>query len=217
MKGVEGRVRTGIAVIDDIKDRDPAPGRIPPFLPLPTPLGRPPQRPDRILHVHGVDPQILVPQPLHLLAQMLIHPRETQRRRHEFIAIIAIHMRQPQHHQIQAFDLTQLLFRRQLPLRHLEPRFRLVAFFPRRRVRLVDHARADFDEGGHFAFRGFAARGDGEVQGAEPVDFVVLRVARFAAAVEDVVELSAVLPVEDAWQGLWSRGGGGQFGRRGRG
>ena len=200
--GGEEERHTSIAMINNIKDRYPPPTRIPPLPTLRIPLRRPPQRPRRILHVHRVDPQVPIPQPLHLLAQLLVDARQTQRRPDELVAVVAVHVRQPHHHQVQPLDLPQLFFRRQLPFRHLQPGFGLVGLFARGRVRLVHHARANFDEGGHVPFCGFAARGHGEVQRAQSVHFVVLRVACFAAAVEDVGELLAVGAVEDAGEGF---------------
>lgn len=150
-------------MINDIKYRYPPPTRIPALAALPIPFRRPPQRPRRILDVHRVDAQVLVPQPLHLLAEVLVDARQTQRRPDKLVAVVAVHVRQPHHHQIQPLDLRQFLFRRELPFRHFEPGFGFVGFFARDRVRLVDHARADFDEGGDVPFRGFAAHRDGEV------------------------------------------------------
>lgn len=184
-------------MIHDVENGYPSPTRIPALAGLTVPFGRPPQRPRRILHVHRVDAQVLVPQPLHLLAQMLVDARQTQRRADELVAVVAIHVRQPHHHEVQPLDLAQFLFRREFPLRHLQPGFGLVRLPARHRVGLVDHARADFDEGGHLPFGGFTSRRDGEVEGAQAVHLVVLRVPRLAAAVEDVVELLAVGPVED--------------------
>jgi len=189
-------------MINDIESRYPAPTRIPALPPLPIPLRRPPQRARRILDVHRIDAQVLVPQPLHLLTQMLVDARQTQRRADELVAILAVHVRQPHHDEIQALDLRELFFGSELPFRHLEPGLGLIRLLARHGVGFVDHARTDFDEGGYLPFRGFPPRRDGEVEGAEAVHFVLLRVARFAAAVEDVVELLAVWAVEDAREGF---------------
>ncbi len=158
-------VLTSIAVINNVEDRCFAPIRVPAFLPFLTPLGCPPQRPGHVFDMNGIDPQISVPQPLHLLLEVLIYPRKTQCRGHEFTAIIAVHVREPHDDQIEAFDLTQFFLRRQLPLGHLEPWLRLIRFLARRRVRFVDHASADFYKGLDFALRCFFPGCDGQVQG----------------------------------------------------
>ena len=67
-------------------------------------------------------------------------------------------------------------------------------------------ARGQFDVRFHAPFGGLAADVQGQVEGAQFVDFVVLAVACFAAAIEDVVELGIVGEVEDSGQGL--RAGG---------
>lgn len=61
---------------------------------------------------------------------------------------------------------------------------------------------AELDKGFDVALRGFAADVQGQGVRAGFVDFVFLRVARLAAAVEDVVELLARGQVEDARQRL---------------
>ena len=108
-------------------------------------------------------------------------------------------MRHPQHHQVQALNLCQVLLRRQFPLGELEPGLEFVRFFPRHAVGSVYHAGAEFDEALDVAFRRLAAHGHGQVVGAYPVHLIFLRVASFAAAVEDVIELLTVGAVEDAW------------------
>lgn len=77
------------------------------------------------------------------------------------------------------------------------------------RGRLVDHAGGELDEGGGAAAGAFAGEGEGERGAAGGVDRVVLGVAGFAAAVEDVGVLGGVDGGEDFGKGFCGGKGGG--------
>jgi hypothetical protein len=167
---------------------------------LDIPLGRGPQRPHGIVDVHRVGPQVLFPQPPHLLALALVHPRHAQRRAQELARVGPVDMGNTQDHQVQAVDLGQVLLGLELPLCLVVPGLQLVCLLAGRRVGLVDHAGAELLEALDVALCGFAADGHGEGMGSQLVDLVVLGEARLAAAVEDIVELLAALAVEYAGQ-----------------
>lgn len=71
---------------------------------------------------------------------------------------------------------------------------------------LVDHAGGEFDQCGGLAAGALAGEVEGEVEGAGDVDGVFLRVARFAAAVEDVGVFGSSDGGEDFGQGFCTRG-----------
>lgn len=81
------------------------------LLAIDIPLRARPKRPRHILHMHRIRPQILLPQPLHLLPQRLIHPRHAQRGAQKLTRIRPIHVRRPENQQIQPLDLRQVFFR----------------------------------------------------------------------------------------------------------
>jgi hypothetical protein len=93
-------------------------------------------------------------------------------------------------------NLGQLLLSLELEDGNLAPRLELILLFTRRRVCLIDHACAQLDEAFHLALSRLATDGQRQRQRSELVDFILLRVARLTAAVEDVVELFAVCSVE---------------------
>lgn len=68
--------------------------------------------------------------------------------------------------------------------------------------RLVDHAGGELDEGGSTAASAFAGEGEGEGGAAGGVDGVVLGVAGFAAAVEDVGVLGGMEGGEYSGEGF---------------
>ena len=152
--------------------------------------------------MHRVGPQILFPQPLHLLAQRLVHPRHAQRRAQKLTRIRPVHVRGAENQQIEPRDLRQVLFSLQLPLCELGPGLQLVGFLAGRRVGLVDHAGGALDEDLDAAARSLGAHGHGQPVRAQLVDVVFLREAGFPPAVEDKVERLSVGAVEDAGERL---------------
>lgn len=86
-----------------------------PSLPLPSfgsiretvmyfsPLGRLHDGPHHIPDPHAIDAQVLGPQPLQLAPLLLVHARETQELAREAGVVLAIDMRESQHHNVQAW------------------------------------------------------------------------------------------------------------------
>ena len=73
---------------------------------------------------------------------------------------------------------------------------------------LVDHPGGEFNEGGGAAADAFASEGEGESGAAGSVDGVVLGVAGFATAIEDVGVLRGVEGGEDCGEGFCVGGRG---------
>ena len=99
-------------------------------------------------------------------------------------------------------NLGKLLLSLQLKNRDPAPRLELVVFLAGRRVRLVHLPRAELDEALDPPARRLAPDRQRQRERPRLVHLVVLRVARLAAAVEDVVPLGAVGAVEDPGEGL---------------
>lgn len=95
-------------------------------------------------------------------------------------------------------DLGEFLLGLQLVNGNLAPGLQLVAFFAGRRVGFVDHAGAELHESLHIALRSLFTHSNGERQGAQLVDLILLRVSGLTAAVEDIIPLLAVWSVEYA-------------------
>lgn len=173
------------------------------------PLCACPQTSDDVVDMDRVGSQILFPQPLHLFAQGLVDTSHAQRGGQKLARVRAVDVRHAEHEQIQAFDLGQVFLGLQLPLCELRPGLRLVGFFARDGVGLVDHASAALDEAPYLAAGSLLAHGHGEAVRPQFVDLVLLREARLAAAVEDKVKLVAIGAVEYAGKRLcvWSASG----------
>jgi hypothetical protein len=161
-------------------------------------LGRHPHGRGHILDMHRVGAQIFVPQPLHLALLALEDAGQTQRCSEKIMCVRTVDVGQAQHAQIQAVHLGQIFLGLELPFGQAQPWFELCGLGIGRRRGFVDHAGGQLDKDADLAARGLGTDGGGEGVRAGAVDLVVLRVSRFAAAVEDVVEFPAVGAVEYA-------------------
>lgn len=93
-------------------------------------------------------------------------------------------------------NLGQFLLGLQLEYGDPAPRLQLVGFLAWRRVGLVHHACAEFDKYLDLSFCGLSTYGNGQVQGPQLVNLILLRVSRLAATVEDIVPLLSVGTIE---------------------
>lgn len=185
-------------MVYNVEDRGWLPDRF-----LDVPLDTVPQGSGCVVDVHHVYPQVLFPEEAHVVALVLVDAGHAQRRGQVLGRVWAVHLGQPEDHQVEAVELGEVFLSLELPLGQLDARLQLVRLFARGAVGLVDQAGAELSKAPDVAPCGLAAHGEGQAVGAEFVDLVLLGEAGFAAAVEDVVKLGAVRTVEDAREGLW--------------
>lgn len=174
-----------------------------------------------VLDVHRVHAQGFAPQPFHLLADVLVHPRDAEPAGEEARVEAAVDVAEAEGGVVETLgpagvgDFLEGFFAFEFGLGDLEPGFQLGGFGAAARgdgaVRggFVDHSRGELDQGG---FVGGFLLGDvgGEVLGelgvAEVVDGGVLGVAGLGAAVEDVGVVFCFCGGEDSFIGLGTRG-----------
>ena len=126
-----------------------------------------------------------------VLVTCLVQTGQSQLRAEPAACVGSINVWEAENAEAQVGSLAELLFGGEFPFRLFGVRLAgLVALLLRRAVRVVDCACAHLDVRFHAALGCLLSDCHAQLVAAQLVHFVFLREARFAAAVEDIVEFS---------------------------